>query len=56
MDTSAVIFAAHRIRRLSDESKIPRDEPAFNQGMMENHLSQIHAWLKKHSLCRNLSQ
>lgn len=54
MDTSAVIFAAHRIRRLSDESKIPRDEPAFNQGMMENHLSQIHAWLADETFAGNL--
>lgn len=40
MDISAVIFATHRIRLLPDEGKIPWDEPAFSQRMLENHLSQ----------------
>lgn len=39
MDISAVIFATHRIRLLPDEGKIPWDEPAFSQRMLENHLS-----------------
>ncbi|SUG97956.1 SAM-dependent methyltransferase [Salmonella enterica subsp. enterica] len=35
MDISAVIFATHRIRLLPDEGKIPWDEPAFSQRMLE---------------------
>lgn len=47
MDISAVIFAAHRIRLLPDEGKIPWDEPAFSQRMLENHLSQDHDWASR---------
>ncbi|VEA21601.1 SAM-dependent methyltransferase [Salmonella enterica subsp. enterica] len=47
MDISAVIFATHRIRLLPDESKIPWDEPAFSQRMLENHLSQDHDWASR---------
>lgn len=35
MDISAVIFATHRIRLLPDEGKIPWDEPAFSQRILE---------------------
>lgn len=47
MDISAVIFATHRIRLLPDEGKIPWDEPAFSQRMLENHLSQDHDWASR---------
>lgn len=47
MDISTVIFATHRIRLLPDEGKIPWDEPAFSQRMLENHLSQDHDWASR---------
>ncbi|EIQ8028342.1 class I SAM-dependent methyltransferase, partial [Salmonella enterica subsp. enterica serovar Newport] len=47
MDISAVIFATHHIRLLPDEGKIPWDEPAFSQRMLENHLSQDHDWASR---------
>ncbi|AZT26125.1 TPA: methyltransferase domain-containing protein [Salmonella enterica] len=47
MDLSADIFATHRIRLLPDEGKIPWDEPAFSQRMLENHLSQDHDWASR---------
>lgn len=47
MDISADIFATHRIRLLPDEGKIPWDEPAFSQRMLENHLSQDHDWASR---------
>lgn len=47
MDLSADIFATHRIRLLPDEGKIPWNEPAFSQRMLENHLSQDHDWASR---------
>ncbi len=47
MDISTVIFAAGRVRLLPDEGKIPWDEPAFSQRMLENHLSQDHDWASR---------
>lgn len=31
----------------SRERKIPRDDPAFSQRMLENHLSQEHDWASR---------
>lgn len=47
MNISAVIVASGRIRLSPDEGKIPWDEPAFSQRMLENHLSQEHDWASR---------
>lgn len=47
MDISTLIFAPGRIQLSADEHKIPWDEPAFSQRMLENHLSQDHDWASR---------
>jgi len=47
MDISTLIFASGRPQLSADESKIPWDEPAFSQRMLENHLSQEHDWASR---------
>lgn len=47
MDISILIFN-HRTDKLAErERKIPWDEPAFSQRMLENHLSQEHDWASR---------
>lgn len=47
MDISTIISGSHPMRLSPDESKIPWDEPAFSQRMLENHLSQEHDWASR---------
>lgn len=44
MDLSTLISVTGRLQLSAEESKIPWDEPAFSQRMLENHLSQEHDW------------
>ena len=46
--TIGTIFTGSRHIALSSrERKIPWDEPAFSQRMLENHLSQEHDWASR---------
>lgn len=47
MDLSTLISASGRLQLSADENKIPWDEPAFSQRMLENHLSQEHDWASR---------
>ncbi|ELX2981025.1 class I SAM-dependent methyltransferase [Salmonella enterica] len=47
MDINTLIFSQERVSLSADESKIPWDEPAFSQRMLENHLSQDHDWASR---------
>lgn len=47
MDIDSIIFTAGHIQLSPDEDKIPWDEPAFSQRMLENHLSQEHDWASR---------
>lgn len=47
MDISTLITASGYLQLSVDESKIPWDEPAFSQRMLENHLSQDHDWASR---------
>ena len=47
MDISTLISSSRRIHLSAQESKIPWDEPAFSQRMLENHLSQEHDWASR---------
>lgn len=47
MDINSIITGSNSIRLLPDESKIPWDEQAFSQRMLENHLSQEHDWASR---------
>lgn len=47
MDISNVLFASSHIQLLQDEGKIPWNDPAFSQRMLENHLSQEHDWASR---------
>ena len=40
MDISTLISSSGRLQRSAAESKIPWEELAFSQRMLENHLSQ----------------
>ncbi|EAA5616307.1 class I SAM-dependent methyltransferase [Salmonella enterica] len=47
MDLSTLISVSGRLQLSAEESKIPWDEPAFSQRMLENHLSQEHDWASR---------
>ncbi|WP_447878031.1 methyltransferase domain-containing protein [Serratia fonticola] len=47
MDINTIISGSHPIKLSPDESKIPWDDPAFSQRMLENHLSQEHNWASR---------
>lgn len=47
MDINTLISSSGRLQLSADESKIPWDEPAFSQRMLENHLSQEHDWASR---------
>ncbi|WP_145579388.1 class I SAM-dependent methyltransferase [Yersinia massiliensis] len=47
MDISTIISTSRHIQLSAEESKIPWDEPAFSQRMLENHLSQDHDWASR---------
>lgn len=47
MDISTLIFSSGRPQLSADEHKIPWDDPAFSQRMLENHLSQDHDWASR---------
>lgn len=47
MDIRPLIFATGGIQLLPDEDKIPWNEPAFSQRMLDNHLSQEHDWASR---------
>lgn len=47
MDLSTLISVTGRLQLSAEESKIPWDEPAFSQRMLENHLSQEHDWASR---------
>lgn len=47
MKINTIISASGLIKLLPDEGKIPWDDPAFSQRMLENHLSQEHDWASR---------
>lgn len=47
MDINTLISSSGHLQLSADESKIPWDEPAFSQRMLENHLSQEHDWASR---------
>ncbi|NDJ57577.1 class I SAM-dependent methyltransferase [Enterobacteriaceae bacterium 4M9] len=47
MDISTLIFDRSAATLADNERKIPWDEPAFSQRMLENHLSQEHDWASR---------
>lgn len=47
MDISTIISGSRPMSLSSEESKIPWDDPAFSQRMLENHLSQDHDWASR---------
>ncbi len=47
MDISTLIFNRSAATLADNERKIPWDEPAFSQRMLENHLSQEHDWASR---------
>ncbi|EIK0449534.1 class I SAM-dependent methyltransferase [Salmonella enterica] len=50
MDISTLIFSSGQLQLSAGESKIPWDEPAFSQRMLENHLSQDHDWASRRQI------
>ncbi|EBS6152052.1 class I SAM-dependent methyltransferase, partial [Salmonella enterica subsp. enterica serovar Inganda] len=50
MDISTLISSSGQLQLSADESKIPWDEPAFSQRMLENHLSQDHDWASRRQI------
>ncbi|EKP4753901.1 class I SAM-dependent methyltransferase [Salmonella enterica subsp. enterica serovar Braenderup] len=50
MDLSTLISVTGRLQLSAEESKIPWDEPAFSQRMLENHLSQEHDWASRRQI------
>ena len=47
MDISTLIFNRSATILADSERKIPWDDPAFSQRMLENHLSQEHDWASR---------
>lgn len=47
MNISTIISSTDRIKLVAGEDKIPWNEPAFSQRMLENHLSQDHDWASR---------
>ena len=47
MTIGTIITGSGHMALLSGERKIPWDEPAFSQRMLENHLSQDHDWASR---------
>ncbi|MBE0152278.1 class I SAM-dependent methyltransferase [Serratia sp. PL7] len=47
MDINTIISGSYLIKLSPDESKIPWNDPAFSQRMLENHLSQEHDWASR---------
>ena len=47
MTIGTIITGSRHIALSSRERKIPWDEPAFSQRMLENHLSQEHDWASR---------
>ncbi|WP_434089325.1 methyltransferase domain-containing protein [Klebsiella spallanzanii] len=47
MTIGTIITGSRHVALLSGERKIPWDEPAFSQRMLENHLSQEHDWASR---------
>lgn len=50
MDISTLISSSGRLQLSAAESKIPWEELAFSQRMLENHLSQDHDWASRRQI------
>lgn len=47
MNISDMVNGFHPLKLSCDDSKIPWNDPAFSQRMLENHLSQEHDWASR---------
>ncbi|MCZ5120827.1 class I SAM-dependent methyltransferase, partial [Escherichia coli] len=50
MDISTLISSSGRLQLSAAESKIPWEELAFSQRMLENHLSQDDDWASRRQI------